>query len=210
MHKSLLLTLIVSSLTLVSCTQPVSYLPGGLEPIAQKDLTSEITTGSGKNIVTVFVDFQCPGCQAFHREVLGYVEGLAQSGAITLEKKNYPLDGHPSAYKDALAALCAASVGKYSEYSDALYAHETKRNQIGAQKIINPTSTLALLGQDIGINGEKMAQCIDEKWYESTLKEQMKQAETWRITGTPSVYINGTLIKGVSPADLTGYQNILS
>lgn len=209
MHKSLL-ALIVSSLVLVSCTGSASYLPGGLEPIAQKDLTSEIRTGSGKSTVSLFADFQCPGCQAFHREVSGYLETLAQEGKISLEKKNYPLDGHPSAYKDALAALCAASVGKYREYSDALYAHETKRNEVGAQKIVNPTSTLALLGQDLGINGEKMAQCIDEKWYESTLKEQMKQAEAWKITGTPSVYIDGTLIKGVSPADLEGYQKILS
>ena len=133
MKYTLLAGLLITASILTGCGTSVSYTPGGLEPAAGIDITNQIAVGSGKDVITLFADFQCPGCQAFHREVESYFRELAESGTITFEQKNYPLNGHASAYKDALAALCAASVGKYGEYRDALYTHETKRNEIGVQ-----------------------------------------------------------------------------
>lgn len=163
---------IISASLLVGCGK-VAYIPcdqPGQAPntcIAPvKDQTLKLSEGSGKTIVTLFADFQCPACQAFHQNSESTLTKMAQSGSITFERKNYPLPMHASAYKDALGGLCAASAGKYDAYRDMMYTTEADRAKNGQFKVGMSASQIALLSEKIGLDGAKMEQCINEKWYE--------------------------------------------
>lgn len=105
---------------------------------------------------------------------------------------------HPSAYKDALWGLCAASAGKYSEYRDMMYKTEMDRSKNGQFKVGMSASQIALLSEKIGLDGAKMEECITDKWYESELKSQQAQADKWKLSATPSVYVDGALIQANS------------
>lgn len=99
---------IISASLLVGCGK-VAYIPCDqpnqapntcIAPI--KDQTLKLSEGSGKTVVTLFADFQCPGCQAFHKNSEPTLLQMAESGSITFERKNYPLPNHQNSRKEAL------------------------------------------------------------------------------------------------------------
>lgn len=105
---------------------------------------------------------------------------------------------HASAYKDALGGLCAASAGKYNEYRDMMYTTEADRTKNGQFKVGMSASQIALLSEKIWLDGAKMEQCINDKWYEWELKSQQAQADKWKLSATPSLYVDGALIQANS------------
>ena len=102
---------------------------------------------------------------------------------------------HQNARKEALWSLCAASAWKYDAYRDLVYTTESERTMKGLAKTVMNTSQIALLSEKIGLDGAKMEECIDDKWYEWELKSQQSQADKWKLTATPSLYVDGALIQ---------------
>jgi protein-disulfide isomerase len=93
----------------------------------QKSIPSP-TYGTGKHMITIYADFQCPACIAYSRSVGGLLESYAASGKVTITYKQFPLTGiHQNAYRDAIAGLCAAEQGKYMEYKKTLYSLEEEK-----------------------------------------------------------------------------------
>lgn len=87
------------------------------------------TLGSGKHTLTIYADFQCPACIAFAKFIGPIFEEFASKGYLLITYKQFPLTSiHPNAERDAVAALCSAEQGKYSEYKKALYALEEAKS----------------------------------------------------------------------------------
>jgi protein-disulfide isomerase len=133
MQKFILL--MFALLTLASCTMspPPSTSSGETTPVTKESKTIPTPTyGSGKKVVTVFADFQCPACINFSHGIGQILESYAGSGKLQIEYRQFPLQMHKNAKRDALAALCGAEQGKYMDYKKSLYDMEERKSEPNA------------------------------------------------------------------------------
>ncbi len=181
--------LFFSVFLLASCTTPgtTPVLPassGSSTPIV---MIPSPTYGSGKHAMTIFADFQCPACIRFSQSIAPLFEDYAKSGYLTITYKQYPLTNiHRNAERDALAALCGAEQGKYTEYKKALYALEESKS--GAKVTDDDRVSAA---KDTGIDSEKLAACIADDRYLWQVRAEIQEWNALRVTGTPSIFLDG-------------------
>ena len=84
--------------------------------------------GSGKHTIEIFADFQCPACQGFSKTLEPILKEYAEKGQLIIQYRQFPLDMHKNAFRDAMAALCGAEQGKYMEAKSAIYALEISKS----------------------------------------------------------------------------------
>ena len=79
-----------------------------------------IVEAGGKVTVVEFLDYQCPACAAYYRNVTRPRE-QDYADRITFVTRNFPLEVHPLARQAARAAESAAKQGHYAQMYHALY-----------------------------------------------------------------------------------------
>ncbi len=138
----------------------------------------------------IFADFQCPACIRFSQSIAPIFEEYAKNGYLTITYKQYPLTTiHKNAERDSLAALCVTEQGKYLDYKKPLYSLEESKSgakvsddeRIGAAK-------------DIWVDIEKLTECIASDKYLGQIQAEIKEGDTLRVTGTPSIFLDGKKI----------------
>ena len=73
----------------------------------------------------IFSDFQCPGCKAFHEDVLPIlIREYVVPGKIFIVSHEFPLNGHQFSREAAYYATAAARIGRYKEVADALFKNQ--------------------------------------------------------------------------------------
>ena len=156
-----------------------------------KEIESPVVgTAEAKVSVKIFSDFQCPACQRIHDLIEPKLKEYATSGKISLTYKNYPLPQHQNAEGDALASLCALSVGKYSEYADAMYALE--KTKLNADVSDAERTEIA---KNVGITDlDQFGKCLSEGWYMGRIAADKKEGDRLELDHTPSVYFNDKIV----------------
>ncbi len=146
------------------------------------------TIGSSKAPVTIvaFVDFQCPFCQAgyplFHR-VMDKYQPVAR-----VVFKNFPLETiHPDALAAANAAACANAQGKFWPYYDQLFT----------VKALDQDSFIRY-AQATKLNLTKFTACLSAATYQSSIDQDLQDGIVLGVRGTPTYFVNGTRIEGVT------------
>ena len=156
-----------------------------------------------------FVDFRCPQC-AQARRVLSRLQH-ANPNDVRIVFRHYPLDQqcntamkgqvHPGACTAALAAECAGEQGKFWEYADLLFADQTKYKREDFEEH----------AKTAGLDSEPFSTCLDERRHESLVKSDIQEAHRIEIKATPTLVINGRVIRGIPPikklASLVTLQN---
>ncbi len=143
--------------------------------------------------IALFTDFECPYCRKLEPLITEVHKRNPETVKIVF--KNMPLQFHKFADPAARAALAAGEQGKFWAFHDELFA--------GAQlnlQVINEIA--AKLGLDI------------EKWKKDMVSQEIHQriytdiqdAQQAGVTGTPTVFINGRLLKD---RNLQGFQNLI-
>ena len=100
--------------------------------------------------------------------------------------KDYPLRIHKEAELAAEAARCAGDQGRFWEYQERLY---------GAGGDLAP-ARLKDYAAELGLDAKALAQCLDEKKYEETIKQDMAEGKRVGLDRLPSFVIGGKLISG--------------
>jgi len=144
--------------------------------------------------ITVFSDFQCPYCS---RLVPFVDEVLAQNpDKVRLVFKQFPLRMHNFALPAALASLAAREQGKFWPMHDLLFANSS---QLSDEKIRG-------IAQQVGLDMARFDKDRNaQKLRDEVLRDQ-RQGQEAGVQGTPSVYINGKLLRDRS---LPGVQAII-
>jgi protein-disulfide isomerase len=151
-----------------------------------------IVTGSGPVTVDVYQDYLCPYCRQFHDSAGSTLVRMADSGKISLVI-------HPIAILDnrstneystraAAAAGCASDGGKFLAFNDALYADQPEEGAAG------PTDAqLITTGTSVGL-GDSFGSCVTDKTYLTWPEHTTDEASKRGISGTPSIFVNGTKV----------------
>ncbi|MFC4945952.1 DsbA family protein [Pseudonocardia sp. GCM10023141] len=154
---------------------------------------------TAKATVDVYLDFQCPVCNAYEKQSGATIDELVASGAA---KVVY----HPVAYLDrfssgtkyssrsSAAAGCAADEGVFPAYLKLLYSNQPEENGTGL-----PDSQLITLGQQAGA-GAGFATCVSDATYAGWTKGVTDAASQAGVNGTPTVKVNGTAIDNTDAA----------
>lgn len=133
--------------------------------------------------LTVFSDFQCPYCS---RLVPFIDEVLAQNpDKVRVVFKQFPLRMHNFALPAALASLAAREQDKFWPMHDLLFANSS---QLSEEKIHS-------LAQQVGLDMARFDRDRNAlKLREEVLRDQ-RQGQAAGVQGTPSVFINGKLLR---------------
>jgi protein-disulfide isomerase len=116
---------------------------------------------------------------------------------VKLVYKNFPIAKiHKFAHKAAVAALAAGEQGKYWEYHDLLFKDFKKINDT---KIVEIATTLEL-------DMEKFFQGMANQEFIKLVDEDYKEGVNIGVRGTPTIFINGRLLKQRS---LDGFKRII-
>lgn len=157
--------------------------------------------GPSDAVLTIheFVDFRCPQC-ANARETLMKFQ-RANPNDVRIVFRHYPLDQqcntsmkgqvHPGACAAARAAECAAEQGKFWEYADLLFADQTrfKRTDFEAH------------ARTAKLDFEQFSTCVDDGHTAALVKNDIDEALRLEIKATPTLVVNGRLIRGLPPVN---------
>lgn len=169
-------------------TAEIGIQPGKyLESPAIKDNDIQMGNKDSKAKIFIYSDFQCPYCKAFHANIMKKLI-TTYGDKISVVFRNYPLSFHTQAENAAMAGECANEQGKFIAYSDKLFAEQSAW---GKTQGVQSFKTYA---QQTGMNVAQFNQCLDEKKYADKINSDKESADSFGISGTPSIFINDQFV----------------
>lgn len=170
----------------------------------ESDLPTPAEAGAKDNAatVTVYLDFQCPGCKSFEEANAPTLEKLADEGSIVLEYKPVSILDRMSSgneYSTRAANLAACVIDSQPEtardFFPAMYAQQPEEQGNG-----RTDEELLKVAEEAGVDTSKKLQSDPEQTVKScvtdqTFKEFVEKASTKAtdngVKATPWVLING-------------------
>ena len=154
----------------------------------------KIGKSDAKVTIKVFSSLTCPHCANFHTEIFNNLKkDYIDKGLVKFEHHSFPLD---------LAALnaeklirCSSSVEKNFDLLAKLYEKQ-KDWAIGSDiNVIN--KLLIKIGLENNFEESAMSKCItDDKIQEIILNERIDAQKKYKISSTPTIYINDKKYEG--------------
>lgn len=147
----------------------------------------------GKVTVVEFLDYQCPACHTYYKNLTKKIERDYQ-GKITFVARNYPLDMHKLAQPAARAAEAAAMQGKFKEMYHALYDNYESWAGSGEQLSTDAKKANAQFdkfAQQIGLDMDKFHQDLNSPQVQKKIDADVADGEKAGVSGTPTIFING-------------------
>ncbi len=144
-----------------------------------------VTVGKAdaKNTIELYLDFRCPHCKDFEDQSGSTIDQLLDEGKAKVTYNPLMFVDPEVSPRAANGFACAAAAGKARGYADALYANfgQAWTNQ-----------QLIDLGKKLGINDASFAECVNTNKYAQWLQSVSAASDQRGVTGTPTVYVNGT------------------
>lgn len=210
----LMAILLIASFFLGRLTSQVEYLQKGAAPTAPNAVAGAPTTPAPGQKVNVaqghfpirgdknakvkiieFADFRCPFCEQYFTQTESQImKDYVNTGKANYAFRQYAFLG-PASTVAANAAECANEQGKFWEFHEYLYKNqppETDTTMYTTEKLTQAAATL-------GINADQFSSCLSSNKYQSLVDTDLKEGQTAGVSGTPTIFINGTPIVGAQP-----------
>ncbi len=137
----------------------------------------------------VYSDFQCPACKSFAQNVEPQlIDQYISKGLVHLTYRPFRVIG-PESDRAAQAAYCASDQNKFWEYHDILYANWT-----GEEVGDFSDRRLKAYAESIQLNTSAFNQCFSSGKYRGQVQEDQIAGNQIKVSFTPSVFVNGTLV----------------
>jgi protein-disulfide isomerase len=166
--------------------------PPSNNPSPQKDRPAQQTAyivdpGEGPSIgpkdakVTIveWSDFQCPYCSRAKPVVDQIVKAYPKDVRVLF--RHEPLPFHPNAMPAAIASMAAANQGKFWEFYDLAFTHQTE------------------LSKQIGLNVAKFKKDLEDPATKQKVQDDSSYGQKVGANGTPTFYVNGRQAAGALP-----------
>lgn len=144
-----------------------------------------------KVFLVEFSDFQCPACAAFAPIVETLVE--KHKDTLLFVYRHFPLPKHQFAVPASLAAEAAHAQGKFWEASTYLFSNQEKFSD----------TLWDTMATDLSLDKAQFTKDRNAQTGKSTIDLDLSQATSLNLPGTPTFFLNGTLLTNIaSPQDL--------
>jgi protein-disulfide isomerase/uncharacterized membrane protein len=170
------------------------------QPVVSVATDGNHARGPADATVTIveFSDFECGHCAAFHESVEDVLPRLGQSVRVVF--RHFPLDAgcnprvsakiHPQACLAAVAAECAGEQQKFWQYHDVLFEHQQTLDR----------QFLIAYAERLGLDVKRFTACLGSAEARARVERDAAQGGTLGVDSTPTVFINGRMIKGALDA----------
>jgi protein-disulfide isomerase len=112
---------------------------------------------------------------------------------VKLVFKNFPLSSHSFAYKAAQASMAAEKQGKFWEFHDLLFKNYNRINDQKITEIMN----------DLNLDADQFQRAMQDPAIKAQIDADLRNGDTAGVRGTPTIFINGKLLRDKS---LAGFQ----
>jgi protein-disulfide isomerase len=167
--------------------QPISFSKETLIPKATHQ------KGNPQAVVYLveFSDFQCPACGAFAPTVKLLTEKYKDR--LLFAYRHFPLPSHAYAKTAAYAAEAAGLQGKFWEAETYLFTNQQKFSE----------TFWTTMATDLSLDTETFLKDMQSDSVKKVVEKDEAQAQLFHLPGTPSFFLNGTLLTDLStPEDL--------
>ncbi len=151
-------------------------------------IKENLSTSSGQVVVTVvtFADIQCPACKAA-KEVLKTLETMS---GVRYVVRHFPLPAslHKYSVISAKAVEAARVLGKGWEMMDLMFEKQSEWSDDP-----KPEKRFIEYARDLGLDEKKFEETMNSSEVSNFLQEDVLLANKLRLSGTPSVFVNGEL-----------------
>ncbi|MCK5613656.1 thioredoxin domain-containing protein [Candidatus Pacearchaeota archaeon] len=146
-------------------------------------------------LIEEFSDFECPACGVVSPEL----EEVVRKNLDFVQFKYYhfPLPQHTRAFPAAEASECANEQGKFWEYSSILFKN---------QKNLGDDS-LKQFAAKLNLDTEAFNTCFDSQVKKNKVKANLYEGRRRQVSFTPSIYVNGELVKWSGAETFEAYLN---
>jgi len=154
-----------------------------------------ISVGSPSNTIIEYASMTCPHCSDFHNETFPKIKSdLIDTGKVKYIFRDFPLDQYAMA--GTLIANCVTE-DRYFDVINVLLKTQKKWIQNGYQGLLS-------IAKNFGLSISQVEVCLSDEKLIKLIETNMSIAtNSFGITGTPSVFVNG---KKISSLD---YQEML-
>ena len=153
------------------------------------DQTSQSKNNSD-NIATVkvFSSLTCPHCADFHKKIYEELEKEYISvGKVNFEHHSFPLD--VAALNAEKILQCNSNSQVNFKFLTEIYKRQNKWAAASDIDIIN--NSIKAIGKEFSLTENEMNKCLKDKALEEKiLNERIEAQKNYKISSTPTVYIN--------------------
>lgn len=170
-------------------------------PNATTDKTgilSTLATNKQAPLLVTVEDFQCPVCKQYETLYGPIFESLEKQGKLQVEfRMRYFLDqnfSNDSSVRAARGSACADTVGKFSQYHDAVYSNQPATEGKGYTE----EQLRSTIPQQAGITGDQLTSyqsCFDQNQTADFTTGVDNKASAAGYNSTPTFVVNGKTIK---------------
>jgi protein-disulfide isomerase len=155
-----------------------------MEKINDEDLYTNQNPVIGENTARVtvveFSDYNCPYCVSVNPILKATVDNNPGKIKLIIRQLPLPIPGHETSKEAALAATAANKFGKFKEMHNEIYNLQDKSRE-----------NLVRTAEKIGINRDEFQKALESDEVKQIVEDDIKAAEKLKITGTPTIFING-------------------
>jgi len=189
-----------SALAIVAAFGDIEVLQGMRPAAAQGVASSELlvppplgdrSLGKDDAPVTIveYASMTCPHCAQFHETTYPELKKrYIDTGKVRFIFREFPLD--PLAAGASMLARCADK----EQYFPLIETLFHQQRQWAVEKPIPPLMALA---KQAGFSEQKFNACLsDQKMLDAMQVEQKRASEKFGVTSTPTLFVNGRILKG--------------
>ena len=162
------------------------------EVLARQAKGPAIGNANAPVTIVEFSDLQCPHCKAAQPMIDRLVADIPNSRLIFEE---FPIEAlHPWAFKAAGFAECVASrkPRAFWTFTRSVYDNQLDINEQNATDKLKEYATAA------GVDAEETANCAASEPTKEKVQASLALGKQVGVTGTPTVFINGRRVSGVT------------
>lgn len=192
MNKKILATAAIVALTVGAVLAFRAFKPDPAELLKARNAERAQGSETAPIWITEYFDYQCPPC-AMARLVLEKAM-TEHPGQIYLQARFFPLPAHKNGMKAAIFAECASrQKGKFWKFHEEMLKHQ-KDWAMDPYANFKFTSYAESIGMDL----KRLDTCAQDPETEKSVAEEKKKADAIGVAMTPSFYINGKMVVGIT------------
>ena len=199
-------------LTVVAFGGPWRLMGQDLTPEFRRMLTAAMVPGahvkgasSAPLTLEEFADFQCPDSKKawpVMKQLMTYY-----GDNLRFIQHHLPLPYHRNAFDASQAAEVAHEKGKFWEMADLLYEKQDEWNKLTDKKEV--LAKFTQYAESIGLDREFFTKGMDNRDYNTRVRQSWKFGTGRGMNGTPSFAINGASIQASEEWTLENWQQAL-
>jgi len=170
-----------------SAASPVAVTQAS--PTATIPITKPNVKVSSPVVLEEYGDYQCPPCGILYPELKKLEHEYGNQLRIVF--RHFPLTKiHKNAMSAARAAEAARNQNKFDQMHDRLY-----RNQSAWKDLDDARSIFLGYARELGLNIDRFTRDMDSPEVEQRIATDMQRGSGVGVTGTPTVFIEGQMLR---------------